>query len=478
MKEVKLRLDTASWEGLQLDYGAVANIYDVTSDAQGRRRRTSDSQRLRNLAIPMGPSSAEDPAFLSIPLEPGRYIVEATPPNGEVISDEIVVDEAAEPLLVRLSGEASPHELLSWQYYAGNVESAMSYSTHSVSKDLRVLNVDLVSVWARPPAGRDAATLAAPDGLVSRGLFFDLPEAKSFGPSSLAGDLIPFDETGKRVQAAAPQAAFSDAASQVYALDSGLVVSLHGESSAATNWRWGDSPGRHYLLVRGENTPPQYSVLPLPWMQVDGAGEAIVEALVQTRPADPAASGGTDQGHRIAITVRDRLVGSVLGYLGAGQLSAAATILGQAEEAIERQARSLLFSKGVNQPAAAAGAYALLAAQGSGKRESWYQWVANLNNWFPWLPDGAIQYAWVLLRQDRSEEGLKQARASLLEGYRRGLPYFSKGVSLLLDGLTLFADDAREAGTRDLEVEAARKVVWRLALRTNPRQLFTSVLLH
>jgi hypothetical protein len=188
MREVKLRLDTASWEGLQLDYGAVANIYDVTSDAQGRRRRTSDSQRLRNLAIPMGPLSAEDPAFLSIPLEPGRYIVEATPPNGEVISDEIVVDEAAEPLLVRLSGEASPHELLSWQYYAGNVESAMSYSTHSVSKDLRVLNVDLVSVWARPPAGRDAATLAAPGGLVSRGLFFDLPEAKSFGPTSLARD--------------------------------------------------------------------------------------------------------------------------------------------------------------------------------------------------------------------------------------------------------------------------------------------------
>ncbi len=478
MREVKLRLDTASLKGVQLDYGAVANIYDVTVDEKGKRRPTSDGKRLRNLAIPMGPASAEDPAFLSVQLEPGRYIVEAAPPNGEVIAEEIVVDESPEPLPVRLSGEESPNESLSWQHYAGNVESAASYSSHAVSRDLLALSVDLVSVWARPPAGQDTDELAAPDGLVSRGFLFDLPAAKEFGSSGSAEDLFPFDQIDRQVQVAAPQTAFSDASSQVYALESDDVLSLHGQSGAATNWRWNSGPGRHYLLVRGEKTPPQYCVLPLPWMQVDGSGEAVVEALVQTSPADLAASGGTDQGHRIGITVRDRLVGSVLGYLGAGQLSAAATILGQAEEAIERQAQSLLFSKGVNQPAAAAGAYALLAAQGSGQRESWYQWVKNLNNWFPWLPDGAIQYAWVLMRQERSEEGLKQARASLLEGYRRGLPYFSKGVNLLLEGLTLFANDAREAGTKDLEVEAARKVVWRLALRTNPRQLFTCVLLH
>jgi len=478
MREVKLRLDTVSWEGLQFDYGAVANIYDVTADEKGKRRRTPDGQRLRNLAIPMGPWSAEDPAFLSVQLEPGRYMVEATPPNGEVISEEIVVDESSEPLLVRLSGEESPHEWLSWQYYTGNVESAASYYSHAVSRDLLSSRVDLVSVWSQPAVGQDADELTAPDALVSRGFFFDLPAAKGFDLSKSADDLFPFDQIDRQVQTAAPEAAFSDAASQVYALESDLVLSLHGQSSAATSWRWGSGPGRHYLLVRGENIPPQYSVLPLPWMQVDGSGEAEVEALVQAGPADPVASGSMDQGHRISITVRDRLVGSVLGYLGAGQLSAAATILGHAEEAIERQAQRLLFSKGVNQPAAAAGAYALLAAQGSGKQESWHRWVANLKQWFPWLPDGAIQYAWVLLRQDRSEEGLKQARASLLEGYRRGLPYFSKGVNLLLDGLTLFANDAREAGMPDVEVEAARKVVWRLALRTNPRQLFTSVLLH
>ena len=116
----------------------------------------------------------------------------------------------------------------------------------------------------------------------------------------------------------------------------------------------------------------------------------------------------------------------------------------------------MLFGKAVNPLAAAAGAYVLLVAGEEPEPDRhvyWHQWIKNLMNWFKWLPDGPIQHAWVKLSQKRSEENLSEARASLLEGYRRGLPFYSRGVGMLLDGLTLFANDARAGGTPDEEVE-------------------------
>ena len=81
------------------------------------------------------------------------------------------------------------------------------------------------------------------------------------------------------------------------------------------------------------------------------------------------------------------------------------------------------------------------------------------------------------LGRQGGEESLRQARASLLEGYRRGLPLYSQGVRLLLDGLTLFANEARAVDDRDLPVEEALQAVREWALRTNMRQPFTSLVL-
>jgi hypothetical protein len=101
--------------------------------------------------------------------------------------------------------------------------------------------------------------------------------------------------------------------------------------------------------------------------------------------------------------------------------------------------------------------------------------VQNLANRFPWLPDGAILDAWVKLRRQKTDKELRAARSGLLEGYGRGLPIYAKGVRLLLDGLTLFASDAREAGQEDAEVEAALRSVRRWARQTNTRQVFSCV---
>jgi hypothetical protein len=49
---------------------------------------------------------------------------------------------------------------------------------------------------------------------------------------------------------------------------------------------------------------------------------------------------------------------------------------------------------------------------------------------------------------------------------------------MLMDGLTLFANDARAEGHADEEIEDALRTVRPLALRTNMRQPFTTVLLR
>jgi hypothetical protein len=148
-----------------------------------------------------------------------------------------------------------------------------------------------------------------------------------------------------------------------------------------------------------------------------------------------------------------------------------------AAETIVKQAKDMLFYKSENPLAAAAGAYVLLGNTTSERPADWHDWVQNLMNQFPWLPDGAILYGKLLMEQSRDQNNLKKAHDCFLEGFRRGLPFFSKGVGYLLDGLNRFVNDAKRNATPDEPMETALKVVRDLALRTNIRQPFTTILL-
>jgi hypothetical protein len=230
---------------------------------------------------------------------------------------------------------------------------------------------------------------------------------------------------------------------------------------------------RHYLFLRGQEIQPQYCVLPTPWPQAPGFGEsADVEVLIHRQPADQKQQSFADPGYRLAVTVNDQLLGTVIGYLGAGDLPSAGKLLAH----IEDLAEDILLHKMGNPLAAAAGAYVLLGNQHTAKQERWHHWIGNLAEGYRWLPDGAIQHAWVKLRHQKVAGNLEEARASLLEGFRRGLPFYSQGVRLLVDGLTLFANDARAADTRDKEVESALRSVRRWSRQINVRQAFTCML--
>ena len=57
---------------------------------------------------------------------------------------------------------------------------------------------------------------------------------------------------------------------------------------------------------------------------------------------------------------------------------------------------------------------------------------------------GAILIWTGFIQFGRDPNTLAEARDCFLEGFRRGLPFYSKGVGYLLDGLNRFAHDARK----------------------------------
>jgi hypothetical protein len=113
------------------------------------------------------------------------------------------------------------------------------------------------------------------------------------------------------------------------------------------------------------------------------------------------------------------------------------------------QATTMLYEKEENPFAAAAGAYLLaLGHEDLGSRQ---QWMANLTNWFDWLPDGPIASGWASLRQGRNgSQHWIEARSMLLLACSRGLPYFTVGLHVLVEALTLLSmADANDVEVRD-----------------------------
>ena len=223
----------------------------------------------------------------------------------------------------------------------------------------------------------------------------------------------------------------------------------------------GDDPGRdlsvlsipaHFCLTQHAGGRAELMAIPIPWRNVMSGTLAVVDLVNVSSP------GGDEQ---MAGTVQDPQLGTYLGYLAGGRLAEARTVIDQALE--------MLFSKYENPFAAAAGGYVLISAATAKRDEPWRGWLANLSRSFTWLPDGAVLYGWSLMASD-DDADIDLARASFLEAYRRGLPFFAEGVRRLRNGLAMFVGE-----DPDGEIKAALKVVDSVAERCNPQQAFTSI---
>jgi hypothetical protein len=412
--QVRIRLQTDHFEvEEQIQQGAVANIYPAEPGPGGQAQERAH----RGVAIPTDRKS-----WQVVSLDPGRYLVEAVLPSGDIASDEITVGEGQRVDVDLKAGDA-PHEWLSWQHLLGNVSDRGAYPTG-------------IETTARPP---QAYWVAAQ------------PQHPGEGRAEVWMWPLLAEERGLSVHALAERLAgtpptpitpvMEDPAVQLYRVAG--EGPLFGWAAPAADG--GPTEQRRYLLVDTEQGVEVASI-PAPWVNVETGEQATIEVLVRKQPAKGQAA--------VSVTVRDPTLGSAVGYMTLGALPTAKRFFDLARE--------LLYYKMTNPVAAAGGGYVLLATEHGSDAKVWHSWIENLRNWLEWLPDGAVQHGWLRLRHGRSDTDLEAARDALFTAYQRGVPLYSAGLQWLLDGLTVFASDDPQAQGM---LEQVRRVAWRASVQ-------------
>jgi hypothetical protein len=168
----------------------------------------------------------------------------------------------------------------------------------------------------------------------------------------------------------------------------------------------------------------------------------------------------------VAVTPASAVAATLLGYFGGGAVTAVDAMIATnplLERLVEGQdlydagparhpspaslAESVLRRK-VNDPnTAALGGYHLLR---TGELRRLHSWPANLADWMNWMSDGPVIRGWQLLRGATARPG-ETPRQRFLQAAGRGLPIFSDGLRLLIDGLKVVGRGRHD----DSEVAAA-----------------------
>jgi hypothetical protein len=160
------------------------------------------------------------------------------------------------------------------------------------------------------------------------------------------------------------------------------------------------------------------------WLQVAVPGQVPSNCLLPILSATNSQKcrvrvvAATDAIRASALPSGHRLTDSVAAYLATGHLRAAAHVA--------VNARDLLFGKVEDPVGAALGAYALLRL---GRIDEVVEdWIRNLANWTPALPDGAV----IAGEQAARNGDAAEAKRWLNEAVKRGTPMFADGLSLLV----------------------------------------------
>jgi hypothetical protein len=410
MSSLALRLHyrEVTSKGEVTSMGAVATLQHVANESGEAMTRG------RRIEVTI-PANWMGNSVRQVNVEPGRWLVEATLPSGEVITEEVAVGSGEDLPVTLHSAEHSSHEWLRLQYLVGNVEGADTLRRTLSTRD------------ATLPPGMDSADRRTRATIEPPNVQTWQKQGALRGIEAWTNILSP--DTGA-FNSHAPIEEDSSEATWLYLI-----------TDAAQQREFG------YVDWLGE----RFAVsLPLPWRGVSNHQPVPVQVMVHLEPRQADI--------RIGVIMEDPDFAAMAGLMTASTLPKAVVAV--------KQARDLLFGKMEHPLGAAAGGYVLLAA-GDREDASWHGWIDNLANFFPDIPDGAILKASLRLRFPKSESSVEEARASLLDAFDRGIPYYSAGVSWLLDGMTQFADDPAVADKM--------KLVHRVALRLDVTQAFTVV---
>ena len=477
---LRLRLDK-DLDGRGAFEGLVANVYAL--DDEGHRVQARDR---RDLVIPAGRNEIRG---REVAVEPGNYVIEATFPSGDVVSDQVTVAEGDDREVV-LEGPQSPNEWLSWQQFIGNVpglpdvEPARNLSARPPSRRAPRATVDRIEHFVRgvefnakfggAPGQRSGVTGMA---LVLREaperpapvhrrepawptVWFvrtPVPALRGDEPGGDAWKILGAKDAGKNVLATISAGTPTEAVRQLeqpawrrYAFGGDGSLGYGANATAG-----GDQLPRRYIVAIRSRGVVELACLPVPW-DSGQYGQVPVELLVRHHPLPGEAV--------LALSPDDPAVRSALGYMGAGSLANARLLFDRAKD--------MLFGKVLNPLAAAAGGYVLLATEQGTGEQPWHPWIENLANWFAWLPDGMIQYGRLRMLRRQGEADVTEARRAFFAAFDRGIPYYSLGLQWLVDGLSLLASrDDKEARVR---LAAAQHVIW----RANLQQPFTTLRLR
>jgi len=128
----------------------------------------------------------------------------------------------------------------------------------------------------------------------------------------------------------------------------------------------------------------------------------------------------------VSVVLPDLRAQALLELLYSGEINRAKSLMENYDIA-----ENLLYNKITDPSSAAIGGYFLLKTK---QLDRLHGWARNLADFFPWLPDGSIIYAWQMLLKNGDLDSI-EIRNRLLEAIERGYPVFTEGLRLLYDGL-------------------------------------------
>jgi hypothetical protein len=420
---VRLECGWSGDSGTGLLTTLVGSIYAVTPG----------NPSLRQVALPLGWQAS--PEIFELPA--GRYVVEAVLPSGRILSEDVEVPDG-EDVVLQFDLTESPYESHMLQYVVGNIEPSAVYHSH---ERYPVPNSRGSRAFTESDASSHDAEIGRPEvdlAVLPRGEAVPLPIAGLNGllersprqAMEAVAELL-----GQPGPPTPVRARFADSLSPIFRFDADTAVTMSGFDWQAHRFQYltAEAPDKAYLVT-----------LPWPWPDSRG-GSIAVEVLLNLRQSPT--------GSAVSVAVRDPVVGGGLGYLSAGSLHRAAVVLTNVEAMLQGKVRNPL--------AATAGGYVLIGTETRGEPQRWDHWLGNLRDWFPELSDGAILWGARRLRTARDQTHVNDARLALLEGYHRGLPVYTLGLTWLIDGLSAFPEDPECAAA----LQQVRHLCWRVDMR-------------
>ncbi|MCU7924474.1 MAG: hypothetical protein KZQ88_17425 [Candidatus Thiodiazotropha sp. (ex Dulcina madagascariensis)] len=385
-------------------------------------------------------------------VEDGSYLVQLALPNGEIMTEGFEVVQGEDTKLVVVIPHDGPHEWSSLQALTGQfAPGGMAYDRDVPHVDSGA--ADYGGLRRDPEHGFQLRFIDMESADARHSLLQEqaLPRLASL----IAQDLSVPDAAGLLGVGAEVESTSEE--DKDFALFEFVRQGCIGDGAERGDFYFG--PGtemtRSYLLelsARGASL----ICLPAPWTRM-GYDETEIQLLLDKR--------SLESEPEYTLTIGDPMVNSALGYIRNGALHEAARLIDF------DASRELLFNKISSPLAATIGGYLLVLGLDRSayqpNSENWKNWVDNLYGWFEWLPDGAIlKSAKYFVLGDKDRDGALEA---LMAAYDRGLPFFTFGLNLMLEGMRRFANEGEVAAQERLPILEA------IAAVTDPSHNFLTV---